>query len=1056
MNRSHVIAALATGLAAGACSDPASVVRDALNLDRPVDVSFACYGGLRITGGDVAEPGDPVIDSAQPAEACAIRSRTVDQGNVPLGQEQLLMGADPNQVDSYAFVLQSVPGTVGIARMPNKPAESYRTGDVLVIDADPLVPGKNGITVGSLPVAIATDTLGCHVVTANAGSCDLSVLTVDSVLDRNPAPVINRVGVSNGTTPILAKPAAMIAEPPSGTIGVACEETPTGLFYVAYPGCHTVAALTGDGVIQQGIQFAVDGTATIVTGDQVSCPVECGDMRDTPTIGPRPVAFDILTDPRSGTRRMVIGAEDSPRITIVELDPTTNAFVSLSQIPLEGDIGILDIAISPEIGVGGTQGLRNDDVAAGGQFQFVYAVATDGSVRVADILNQQRECDTQIDPRFIHDVNNIGDLSCLPLNDPTLPRRALARGPGIEMIDDSVAISVRIFGTDGIEPTMTDPSDAIPGRLVGYFALIGTSRGGVLIANIDDDSYFDTEDSLRPMDTMLPLAIAHQLRDAIPDRDRLAQTIVEGTPRVVCDTNGPVFDDPEQNAGGPRLTEAPVRFLNTQFVSVEKAYTLPYIRSELCTPFTGAPMPVSELGFAASEAVREAAYPDLRALRFDEEWSLVWEGSVSRDGDSSDTDGPPVRLGIFKVGGLGMRVEDPSHPYCSLGIEPNDIVAMRGCDPNLGDAQCPTGHSCYVHPDSQVSAGSCLPTDAIDSLSAPCRDFLRSIRRYSVKDVETGMMTLEERPRVLRTTPLSGCVDDNQCQDLYLIEQQQLSDQHLIDDTTMPEARAFRCEPDPSRNGTIDRCVMHCDPQGDGTDCDDGTICNPSGVCVEGPIPPLQCVEALQRYEVRVGDAFSVIGSTSGFQHPIIADASGKCIRDPDANPLLTSRIPLDPPACLGDGLTDLDPNPCTTTVQHAYFQQRYVGETCTPASPASQLTDAPFPAIRFRNPQMTFHVVEPTYRGDQMCRGDRLGTRTDIPVVFPGLTLQFEQVDGLVPLQSGVAATFPVRIVPGPQNSLWVVDEGDFLSTSTSTASTRGKVFRLESVALGEINTLQ
>lgn len=1066
MNRAGVLGLALAAAALASCSDPTSQVRDALNLDRPVDVAFACYGGLRLTGGDAADPADRVILTSQPEEACNIRSNDpAVETNIPTGQELLGMGNDPGQVDGYAFVLQSVPGTVGIARFPNKPSAKYSSGDVLVIDTDPLTPGKNGVTVGDLPVAIATDTLGCHVVTANAGSCDLSEVPINSVLSRPPAPEINRVAVTTATSTILAKPAAMLAQPPSGTIGVECPATPEGLFYVAYPGCHTVAVVGGDGVVQQGIKFAADGTASIVTADQVSCPVECGDARDLPTAGARPVTLDAITDPRSGVRRMVIGAEDSSRLTIAEIDETTNLFESVSQIPLSGDPGVIDVAISPEIGMGGTQGERNDDVAAGGQFQFVYAVATDGSVRVADILNQNRECDTQVDPRFIHDDRNIGQLSCLPVGDPLFPERANVQGPGIQMTGDSVPISVRIFGSDGGDPQQagTDPTHGTPANLIGYFAVVGTSSGGVVLINIDDDHYYDTEDPDNPLTATLPLAIAHQIRDAIPGRDRLAtrNNPQSGVPEAICDDDGPEFDNPDADAGGPRLRSDPTRLINTTFVAPEKTFSLPFFHQLKCVG-ADKTMPVTEMKFSAPQDIREATFPDWRALRKDEQWTAVWEGSLSRDTETQDNDGPPVRIGHFVVGGTGMRVEDPSHPFCAMGVEPNDIVAMRGCDPNVGDAQCPIGYTCYVHPDSQVSAGSCMPSDKIDELSSPCRDFLISIRRYSVASSEGGELKLEERPRVLRTTPITGCTSVAQCDDLYVEEFHQASSLNPVDDTTTPPARTFACEADPTRNGAQNRCVMTCDPAGDSSDCDAGTVCEPApgnaavGHCVEGPVPPLQCVEALQRYEVRASDAFVVIGSSAGYQHPIIEDSSGTCIKDPAASPLMIGRIPLTAPACTGDGLTDLSPNPCSTTVTDANYVPNYQPGTCTSAG-ADSLVENDVTAIRFRNPQMTFHLVEPTYPGDAVCKEDRMGGLVDIPWVFPGLTLQFELVDGLVPKTTGItAATYPIRIVNGPQNSLWVVDEGDFLSTSTSTASTRGKVFRFEAAAIGQVNTLQ
>jgi hypothetical protein len=43
-----------------------------------------------------------------------------------------------------------------------------------------------------------------------------------------------------------------------------------------------------------------------------------------------------------------------------------------------------------------------------------------------------------------------------------------------------------------------------------------------------------------------------------------------------------------------------------------------------------------------------------------------------------------------------------------------------------------------------------------------------------------------------------------------------------------------------------------------------------------------------------------------------------------------------------------------------------------------------------------------------------------------------------------------------GPQFSAWIIDEGDFLSTSVAQASTRGKVFRLDTRSLVLTSTLE
>jgi hypothetical protein len=115
-------------------------------------------------------------------------------------------------------------------------------------------------------------------------------------------------------------------------------------------------------------------------------------------------------------------------------------------------------------------------------------------------------------------------------------------------------------------------------------------------------------------------------------------------------------------------------------------------------------------------------------------------------------------------------------------------------------------------------------------------------------------------------------------------------------------------------------------------------------------------------------------------------------------------------------------------------------------------------PAIQFRNRGMTLTMVDPYYPGDATCILDRRGTlgAEKIPMVFSGYQLSFTQAGGWAGLPlPGVATTFPVRVVRGPTDSIWVIDNGDFLSTNILQASTSGKVYRIESISIGAINLL-
>ncbi len=1063
-----------------ACDDATTNAPTQLNFDRPVDIAFACYGGLRLTEGQPPSAAQEIISSAQPLASCEYRSGARMDNIIPQppGQEDMPMSI-VGGASFYAFVLQSGPGTVALARFETKPSSGFAGGDVVVQDTDPLTPGKNGITVGEDPIAIVTDRSGCYEVIANAGSCDLSTLEINSigllVGDANMKAVVKRMNVVNAANePIRARPAAMVVEPPSGVIGSRCAATPTGLVYISYPSCHLVAGVDmATGQIVTGVQFAADGTPTIVDGN-VTCPNECGGGGIV-TPGFRPVALDLEIDQRSSRRLLAIGADNSNLLSIFDLDSAYRPTLTQTQVALEntnGRLGIFSVAISPTIGVGGSAGIVNDDTATGGQHQFIYSVVNDGTVRVVDLEGAPSECDTQIDPRYIRELRDIDQLVCLPPGDPTRPRRAGARGPGIELTGDAMPTSVDVFR---VEPVANDSREpGTPDRLIGYFGIITAANGLSYVLNIDDDDYSDFVEPVNPLATQIPLTIAHQLRDDIPTRGLLA----EENGRFVCDDPGPDTSSAGNTAGGPRLVGNIARNVPSGILASEKTGGLPSIRQVFCDAEAAdeEDRPVSELFFSAPIEIREEVYPDLRALRTDETWSLTWEGSLSLDTVTTAVDGPPVRESQMFVDGAGMRIEDASKPFCDMGIEPYDVLQMRGCDPSFGDAGCALGYTCFVHPQSQVTGlGACMLLSEAERLAEACRPYLTSLRRYTVGRTKAGELLLIPRKHVLRTTPTTGCIDDVQCEALADYAASNPSSANPIDDRTPTDPRTWSCQVDQDRRPSLDaanmplkRCLLTCDAD---TDCAIGTVCtaNPesprTGYCMEGVTPPQSCVNAPQRYEVRAGEAFAVVGTRHGFQHPIIADSTGMCVRDPAANPLLQGRIPLRAPACdpLADPRTGrrmdgtYDANPCEVVVDETEYQINYVPDTCTFANPDESIVTREAKALRLRNRALTLTLVDPTYQGDLRCHGDRAGTLQDIPLVSPGFQLAFRQAAGFAPMViSGITPSFPIKVTRGPGESIWIIDEGDFLSTSIAQPSTRGKVYRVESRALGVVNLLE
>lgn len=1061
-----------------ACGDTTNNATTQLNLNRPVDLTFACFGGLRLTNGVAPDPTQQIVSTAQPLESCDVRSEAVPLGDpqpVPPGQEDLTaMGGLPiPAVSYYGFILQSVPGTVAIARWDTKPSAAFVGGDVSILDADPLTPGQNGVAMGENPVALVTDRVGCFEVSANAGSCDLSTLNIASAVNATQGGglsnvIVDRIAVTNSAgVPIRARPAAMKAEAPSGSIGFACPATATGVAYIAYPSCHLVAQVDlSTGMIVSGIQYDVNGVPTMVGGN-VTCPDECSGAPTT--AGVRPVALDLLFDTRVPRRTLAIGSANSSAVTIVDLN-SDFSLGSISQVPLQdpkGTLGVTQVAISPQIGIGGSAGVLNDDTAIV-QKQFVYAVATDGTVRVADIFQvRNKECDTQVDPRFLHDIKDVRALSCLTVGDPTTPpRRPGARGPGIELPGDGIPTSVGVFQ---IPPEMGDARlPGTPQRLIGYFGVISAANGGSYIFNVDDDDFADFVDSNQPLATQIPMDIAHQLRDSIGGfqlsngRGELATTTgtIAGDP--ICDDPGP---DPAATppTAGVRAPAPPTFNIPAGTLAPEKVGALASIRQVKCIG-TDEPTgrPVSEITFSAPVPVRDLVFPDLRGTTPDETWSLSWEGPLSTDKADVAIDGPGIREGQIFVDAAGVRLDDATRPFCAAGTEPYDLLQLRGCDPTVGDADCPIGYTCYVHPNSQVTGlGACMLSTEADRLANACKEFLISLRRYTVGKATTGELVLVPRKHVLSTTPIEGCTTDAQCKSLadYLV--QTGSSANPIDHT-LTDTHAWVCQADPDRAPVMTgkRCLETCATD---ADCSIGTVCQ-AGLCMESVVPPQACVNSPQKYELRAHEAFTVLGSRSGYSHAIVADSGGNCVRDLGANPLKIGRIPLSAPACdpTADPRTGVrsdgtrDPNPCELTANETENQVNYLPGTCTAGTPATSLVDRPTQGIRFRNRAFTITVVDPTYPGDAVCIGDRGAGLGDIPITPPGFQVSFRLTAGFTPLLVPIQPSLPIRVVRGPQQSIWVIDEGDFLSTSITQPSTRGKVFRVESQNLTIINLLQ
>jgi hypothetical protein len=443
-------------------------------------------------------------------------------------------------------------------------------------------------------------------------------------------------------------------------------------------------------------------------------------------------------------------------------------------------------------------------------------------------------------------------------------------------------------------------------------------------------------------------------------------------------------------------------------------------------------------------------FPDLMSVPPNQSWLMEWEGPVSADQPSVVIDGPAVRHGAMSVSDGQLELRDGGQPFCRMGLEAYDIIDLVGCNPTRGDADCSVGESCFVHPraPSDVGTGMCLPADRQDELAGACEGILTSLRQYSVAEVYKDRMTLIERRRAVRTTPVNGCMTADECVEHYAIEVGFTDPAHPIEQLPVDEIPySFSCEIDPSRADAPPRCLMTCETS---EDCESGYSCS-GGYCVSGPIPADECVDALQRYRARVGEAFAVLGSRTGFLHDRIADPdTGECVADPEGNPLSTGRLPLTAPPCSGDGVEDVMPNPCSTTTTHADLAPVFELDDdglCVPVLNEQQtdqqvdLVVRDVDAIRFSNPSFTMHMVDPRPQLDLECNRDRRGEVADYRAVFPGFRILFDVVGGFTTTRDSGGfnqfalvgspgrqefLTYPAGIRLGPWGRLWILDQGD------------------------------
>ncbi len=633
---------------AAACGDTGTAP-NVIFLDRPNDVTFGCVGTISTDGGPLASVALSPASCYQQIQPSATTSTGTTTPTPDAGPPPVLgvLSADPR----VAFVAEGARGDVAVANLVS--------GLATFVDSDGYTPGLNGLAVGRLPISIATSPDGCWVMTANSGSCDIGMVNVLRAAPACPAESVTRLNIHSTAGLIAARPAGVIAPPPlpSTTPPSECNIV-AGTVWVAFSACHLVARVDiSDGSILDGVRFN-PGSAPEIVGPDVTCPVQCdpsemterkiGSSQTTGDAGAiadndggagviddagpvagndagvletnvTPVALAMEPD---GSRLYIAGL-DAPDVILIDLDDD-GAAEDVSSISLEGAVGISHLAATGEIEMG-QQGIS-------GPFRFVYAIASDESIHVADVTPTHPlfECDTQLDRRYLHFITDVSLLPCFPVGGPmNAPRRAEAKGPGIRLPANALPLDVAFIQGD---TTLADEgtTQPVPSAFNGTFAAVTSfgpdtdttlhARGWVYFINVNDNNYEDFQATFNPLGPDIGLALPHTVRDNVADRRHTsAGDCIENT--FSSAAFGPVRIDESNSTDGDTVVPAGFVYTDTGVAGDPFA---PNVHRILCNPTTV----LSELSSAAPSSVRGPLFADLEEIPDVDNYSFTWEGPL--------------------------------------------------------------------------------------------------------------------------------------------------------------------------------------------------------------------------------------------------------------------------------------------------------------------------------------------------------------------------------------------------------------------------------------------
>ncbi len=990
-------AALALGLGLGACGEDFAVV-PVRNLERPSDMGFAC---LR------------VIDTAQGPQVSG---------------RPMVECHDPDVMDPTRIVLNGrTQGTFGLATNTARGELAAIDFDVAeyhispLIDLDTRNPGFNQLPVGSLPEVISVSDDGCQAVTANRGSCDLSLVDITRLMagrfqantpSTGEGRLVTHVRFQTGNQGVLRAAPFEVAFLPTGlAAGTSAEAMmrpapvcradgiprDTAVVpwraLVTFPACDLVAMVDlPSGNIVSSVHILADGTA-VDAGRDPGCAASCpGPNAGGPP--PGTVGVSGLAVMPEGDRAYVAAAR-SAFVTVLDVGPQGLGYagaadpavgrVELAENP--GGVTRLRLSVNP---FGPTQ--PNQGKFVGMRGKFLYAFATDGSVRVIDLNRtpggHERECDVNVDPAALFGAI---DAPCVPVAEKH-PRRLMADGPGMRIpvtvgVDVAPPAPVDIAFAQLNVPSSTGTTQAIA---TGFLM----SSNGQLY-HVAVEGYASSVEPATPPHNFRRLPPGQPGSSAGGFPSNSLEPDRQFTPNKVPFPTRVAF---ASRLDGPRLESFMTESRNTPtWVAFPRIYE-------------GTP----------------------------EDFGLIWEG------DLPNTLRTTAR--IEPVAG-GNALLDPGANFCRWGVQPGDVLTLIGCDQ---DADCDRDHRglevCLrASPGAQ---GVCLPRSFVadEERLRVCRAELSSRRRYEVRDVFRSRLTFAPKLDEVPQPRLYPCQNDLVCQPDQSHQR-----------GALPGDLGFQCL---KRAGEgTPRCLKACGTRAaDGSWqtndrlCRAGYVCADLGdtalgpLCVEAPAPRPECTPTEIPYRVQVGQGYLLSSNAVPFLGSQLEEAStdpwgGHCVPDPNQNPLFGQRIPLSAPHCK-DVPDDPQSVALNVTKQSPTSIDGGWGNPCLFRAPAGDSGDGQdHVKALFENPHVRFVFTNlEQYVGDGTTiavhiEGGfsplRVGPSSDAVRFGLGVRILSSPIDAGATLTDSGTGT--------PPPYLFVIDQG-----RTTTSLSRGQILRV------------